>query len=278
MATTFLSEKQRQRLSHLPEKIDEGELIQYFTLSPSDLSIIPNTSAPHTKLGFVISLCCLRFIGFVPESLGNTPESVIRFIDKQFGFHSSCVLLEQYGARAQTKSDHLTAIAKHFGFVRIRENYRQQLTAWLLKRALEHDRPTLLLKTATEKLKRDKVIRPTLVHLERLVGSVRDQARRKIYEMLSDILTDQTKFFLDNLLVVHTETINTKFTWLKQRATSHSPESILTTLAKIKFLHNADVNHWDLSILNANRLKILSRLGKCSTNQALQRSVPEKEL
>ena len=60
------------------------------------------------------------------------------------------------------------------------------------------------------------------------------------------------------------------------RYLSSSPEAICTTLEKIVYLESAGVNKYDLTRLSTNRLKLLSRLGQTSTNQALQRSVPEK--
>ena len=93
---------------------------------------------------------------------------------------------------------------------------------------------------------------------------------------MNHILTNERKTFLDCLLLVDEVKGKTLLTWLRQRAVSHSPDEICLTLEKIAFLEGSNVPEWDLSGLNANRLKFLNRLGKTSTNQALQRSVPEK--
>jgi hypothetical protein len=49
-----------------------------------------------------------------------------------------------------------------------------------------------------------------------------------------------------------------------------------STLTKIVFLHDAGVDPWDLSCLNPNRTKWLVQIGWKSTNQYLQRMVPER--
>jgi len=277
-ATTqgFLTEAQRQYLSQFPEDISQEQLIQHFMLTASDLSIVPTRSPAYSRFGFTLSLCALRFLGFIPEQCNRTPDTIISFLLKQLDIAKLPNNLDQYGTRSQTKSDHALIIEKYLGFRRFNKHDQTQLAQWLLPQAMEHDRPTLLLKLLLEKLKYDKVIRPTLYALERLVSSVREQARRQTYHLLHHILTNNCQEFLDRLLLVDEVKGKTLLTWLRQRAVSHSPDEICLTLEKIAFLESANVPEWDLSVLNANRLKFLNRLGKTSTNQALQRSVPEK--
>lgn len=112
--------------------------------------------------------------------------------------------------------------------------------------------------------------------LERLVSTAREQARQHTYKCIEHLLSDERKNFLDQLLVIDEEKKKTLLTWLRQRAVSSSPESIRTTLDKLTFLVKAGVPEWDLSMLSSNRLQFLNRLGKCSTNQALQRSSMQK--
>ena len=271
MGAYFLSDKQRQELTHFPEKLEDDELIQYFTLTSSDLKCIPPKMAPHLRLGFGISLCTLRFLGFIPDDLCSIPSKVIEFVSAQLKLKPNNTSLEKYGTRSQTKTGHMRVIENHLGFSRFTQAYRQALEKWLLKRALEHDRPTLLLKFTTDKLQRDRVVRTSLKQLERLVGLIRDRAKHETYKSLSSFLSPECRNFLDSLLITNNTDKNiVPLTWLKQRAVSHSPESILVSLSKLSYLKEAGVDTWDLSHLNANRLKTLHRIGKCSTNQALQ--------
>ena len=272
----FLTEDQRLKFNQFPESIEPDHLIQYFLLSNPDLKIIPVRSPAYSRLGFALSLCALRFLGFIPEELITVPITAMSFLLKQLNLASVPEDFAQYGSRLQTKSDHTLTIENYLGFKRFTEDYQRILTDWLLVLAMEHDGKMLLLKAATEKLQSDKIMRPTLNQLERIVGSSRDQARKKTYQLVSNLLSNERKTLLDNLLLIDQKKGNTIFTWLRQRAVAPSPESILTTLEKVAFLQQAGVTSWDLSMLNANRLKTLNRLGKCSTNQALQRSAPER--
>jgi len=60
--------------------------------------------------------------------------------------------LSAYGRRAQTRTDHFPAVRDHLGCRKAGPGEREQLSRWLLDRALEHDRPLLLWQLACEKL------------------------------------------------------------------------------------------------------------------------------
>ncbi len=274
--TSFLSEEQRQQLNRFPETIEPDDLIKYFLLSDYDLELIPVKSYAYSRLGFALTLCVLRFLGFIPDELELVPAAIMTFLLKQLNLLEIPVDFNQYGTRAQTKSDHVLLIEMHLGFHKFGNKDHEPLNTWLLSQAMEHDRPILLLRAAIDKLKRDKITRPPLAFLERLVGSVRDKARKKTYQLLSGIISNERKASLDNILKIDKIKGKTLLTWLRQRAVSHSPESICQTLEKIAFLESFGVHLWDVSMINLNRLKFLNRLGQSSTNQALQRSMPEK--
>ena len=148
------------------------------------------------------------------------------------------------------------------------------LHTWLVERALEHDKPTLLLQLACEKLYREKMVRPGVTRLERLVATARDQAHDETFRRLIPLLTDERKAFLDGLLTPDPQTGRTLLSWVRQEAVSHVASQIIATLKKIAFLHDTGVHQWDLDSLNPNRAKWLAQIGWKSTNQALQRMPP----
>lgn len=197
----FLSDEQRQSLSRFAEFIDQADVIKYFLLSEYDKTVIPVRSHSYTRLGFALSLCALRFLGFIPEELSLVPENAMLFVLKQINLESIPVDFEQYGIRAQTRTDHALRIEQHLGFKPFNESEQESLKAWLLIQAMEHDRPILLLRMSIDKLKQVRISRPTLVFLERLVSSVREMAKKKTYQLMAGVLSDERKRLLDNLLM-----------------------------------------------------------------------------
>ena len=276
MATQFLNERQRQQLDFCPEHITNDDEVQHFSLTNEDLSIIPLKSPAHSRLGFAVRLCLLRFLGFVPSTLSTVPEPIVARLKHQLNVRDYTELVRYEEIREQTKSDHLNQIIRHLNYRKITSDDLALLEKWLLARAMEHDRPLTLLKQAAEKLKSENIYRPTLINLERIVGRVREQAMQSSFEALHNILTDTNRIWLDQLLVKHEDMDQIPLTWLRHRATTRSPSAILYSLSKLKFLQDAGVPSWDLGVLNANRLKTLSRRGKCATNQSLQRTIDYK--
>jgi hypothetical protein len=81
---------------------------------------------------------------------------------------------------------------------------------------------------------------------------------------------------LDSLLVPDETTGQTPLTWLRLHATTNSPNSILNALKKLRFLEQHNIQSWDLSNLNPNRLKFLAQLAKTFSNHALKKASAEK--
>jgi hypothetical protein len=141
---------------------------------------------------------------------------------------------------------------------------------------MEHDRPTLLFQLLCDQLLSEKIVRPGVTVLERMVSNARFRATRETFRRLEFLLTTANRAFLDSLLVPTEKTAKTPLTWLRRQATTNSPNSILNALDKLTFLEKHDVPNWNLSSLNPNRLKFLAQLAKKSSPQALAKVSEER--
>lgn len=168
MPVNILSAAERSRRSHFPEDISESDLIQYFTLTPEDLAQVNRKRQPDNQLGFSLQLCGLRYMGFCPEDLQQTPKAIVAFVSQQLGIEAD--VLSTYGQRHQTRSQHFQQVQAYLGFRTPKPIDLKRLSKWLVNRALEHDKPSLLFQVAAEKLFRDKLVRPGVTVLERMVG------------------------------------------------------------------------------------------------------------
>src|SRR5262245_29701803 len=141
-----------------------------------------------------------------------------------------------------------------------------------------NSRPTVVRACALldQKLYREKIVRPGVTRLERLVAMARDQAHDETLRRLTPLLTEERKAFLDGLLMPDPQTGRTLRSGLRQEAVSHEASQIIATLHKIAFLHDTGVPQWDLANLNPNRAKWLAQIGWKSTNQHLQRMPPRR--
>ena len=273
MPIGFLTDAERERLDGFPAQVVPGDVETYFTLSRADRRQVPRTTSAANRLGFALQLGTLRFLGFCPDDLSTAPEAVVAFVAKQIDVPPG--ELARYGRRGQTRTEHLRQIRRYLRFRKATASDLVQVEGWLVDRALEHDRPTLLLRLACEHLLELRIERPGITHLERVVASGRRRAQQETYRRLEPILTRDCKARLDDLMTVDAGTGRSKLAWLQQSATTYSPPMILATLEKRACCRRWGVDRWDLSSLTPNRLKFLAQIARRSTTQALQR-MPEQ--
>jgi len=148
--------QERKRLDAFPSEIGESDLIRYFSLSGSDLDLVRRQRGDHNRLGFALQLCALRYMGFSPDDLETVPTAAMTFVAEQL--QVSPAALRDYGARSATRTEHLQQIQLHLGF---RDATREDFSAladWLLTRALEHDKPSLLFQLVCEHLRVEQTV------------------------------------------------------------------------------------------------------------------------
>lgn len=111
----YPSTAQRARLEGFPDRISVEDVRACFALSEADRVLVFAQRGAANRLGLGVSLCAVRFLGFVPQDIASIPEDALRFLAEQVdaGPHE----LLAYGARAQTRSDHLQLVLAHTGGV-----------------------------------------------------------------------------------------------------------------------------------------------------------------
>lgn len=275
MAGQFLTHAERERYEQVPSFISHEDLNQYFYLSDNDIALVKEQRGNEQRIGFACQLCLIRFMGFLTDDWEATvPKIVLERLSEQLQTLPSD--LKNYSTRRNTRADHLQSILKYLHFSRFAPMDAVQLEAWVLERSLEHDKPTLLLDLACERLIQNRILRPAIGTLERMVVSVRGQAYTETYRRLTGILNLELKLRLDNLLIVDEDKNFTRFGWLKEPANSNTPATLNNALAKYQYIIDIGVIEWNLTVLNPNRIKFLSQKARRSTNQEIQRMNPEK--
>src|SRR5262249_28662499 len=161
----------------------------------------------------------------------------------------------------KTRTTHLLQAQAHLGFRTATPLDLYGLQTWLGERALEHDKPTLLLQLACDKLRRDQIVRPGLTRLERLVATARQAAHTETFHRPTPLLPSARPTLLDALLVPDPQTGRTVLNWLRREATAASAPQLVETLTKVNALLDMGIATWDLTALNPNRVKWLAQLG-----------------
>lgn len=148
MATReLLSPAQRQRLTELPDPMDERELARHHTLSEEDLRVIGTRRRPETKLGFAVGLCYLRFPGRPLRAEERPPQNLLEYVAAQIG-EDPAAFDEYVKGRDTTRREHFTEIMRVFGFRSFDAEVRRDLFETLLPVAMGTDRGTALVEAA----------------------------------------------------------------------------------------------------------------------------------
>jgi Domain of unknown function (DUF4158) len=187
-------------------------------------------------------------------------------------------MIFDYSVRPQTRREHRPAVREHAGFRAGALAELDALAGWLTERALEHDRPSLLLGELAAELRRRWIERPAVDRLMRVVASARERAGKQTFKRLAPQLTPGLREALDGLLVPDSAIGGrTRHAWLRSRPTTVSARAMHRELDKRLFLiETINADRFDLSALPPNRRSWLAQTGRQQTNQALARMAPER--
>ncbi len=227
MPGQFLTLAEREQLSSFPPSPTEDDIITFFALDQKEIALVKRRSGDLNRLVFAIQLGALRYLGFVPDDLGKTPSVIVEYLASQLNLNPKG--LETYQQRPNTRTSQFQQIRKILGWRKPTRLDSLLGENWLLDRAMEHDRPSLLFQLLCDQLRVEKIVRPSVTTLERMVINARSVATTETFNRLQFLLTTSTKAFLDSLLVADDTTGRTPITWLRRHATTNSPNSILNS-------------------------------------------------
>jgi hypothetical protein len=80
MPVDFLTDAERERWQSLPDTVPQDDLYVFFLLTDDDKREAQRQREPHNRLGYALQLCILRYLGFVPDDLQETPHEVVTLL------------------------------------------------------------------------------------------------------------------------------------------------------------------------------------------------------
>lgn len=269
----FLSDAEIKRLEGWPDGIERRDLLRYFDLDGEDLGFVRTQRGAPNQLGIALQLGALRWLGFIPEDLQEAPADALDALAGALDVQPRVIF--EYAVRAPTRVEHRLLVRAHAGFRAFSDRDGASLGPRLVQIALEHERPSLLLARICELLRVERIERPSIDRLVRLVGWTRERAHEHTFERLAPQLTSALHQKLDQLLA--TDGGKSRHGWLRSRPTSVSARALRHELEKRTFLiTELGADRFDLSGLPPNRRAWLAQTGRQQTNQALTRMAPER--
>lgn len=274
MPARFLNEAERQSLDEFPATIEAQDVITHFFLSPRDREEIVLQRGEANRLGFALLLCGLRYLGFFPNHPPSAPANAVGYLAEQLKLDATA--LDTYGQRGQTRREHQQWIMHYLGFRWLEEADETLMLEWLSHRALENPRPSVLLQQASERLYKQRIVRPAISTIERWIMGARQAADDYTYLVLAAHLDESHRQSLDRLLTPDTNRGESLLNWLRRAARGYNAEDILDAIAKLDSLSAWDLDAWQVERLPPARLEHLAQVAHHSSAQALASKVADQ--
>lgn len=240
------------------------QLLHQANLTQEDLQIIEQRRRPHNRLGFAYQLAFVRLFNRFPiqSPTFEVDQGLLTFVSIQLDLDVG--LIEAYTSRQPTLSEHQERIRHYCQLVRFEDGGEEPLQAFIFEEACRLEQTNTLLTRAKQFLSDRGILHPADYTLKRLIINQRQAARQHIFDKISDGLTPAFCIELDAMLVAK-EHYLTPFQQLKQPPRQASPTAMLKLVDKLARIQQTGVLSVDLSWLNNNYQRSLTRYARrCS--------------
>jgi len=267
------SAAQRRELGSFPGHAGPEDVERFFDLSPQDLRWALSHRG-DARLGVAVQLGSLRWLGFVPDQLAELPRPALLALSEQLETDPDDLLV--YGVRAQTRSDHFAAVRERAGFRAFDQAQRDTLERWLELRAIEHERPKAIWELCCEHTLAERIVRPPVDALVRMIGTARERAHTTTHDLLSQQMEGDRPRELDRLLELREPDGVTRLEWLRTPADDSTPAAIRGQVEKYLHLDRVRAGGVDLSMLPPGRVWMLAADAKRRAAWELARLPPAR--
>jgi Domain of unknown function (DUF4158) len=164
------------------------------------------------------------------------PDRLLNLVATQLGI--SIVAWDVYAQRDETRREHLLELLPRLGMEQFGIKHYREISAWLESTALQTTQGIVLVQTAVDELRRQLVVLPSLMVLERLCAEVATRAERKIFAILTADLTATQRRGLDQLLELREGSPYSTLAWLRLPPGAPTAKAILAHIERLKEIRN----------------------------------------
>ncbi|MBK1736114.1 Tn3 family transposase, partial [Halorhodospira abdelmalekii] len=254
---SILSAADRDRLFALPDT--EDEFIRHYAFSESDLALIRQRRGDANRLGVAVQLCLLRFPGQGLLPGAAVPTVLLQWIGRQLGLDPTC--WPQYAEREETRREHLLELRAYLGMEPFGLAHYRQIVHATTELALQTDKGVVLASAILGSLRCQHITLPTLEVVERACAEAITRANRRIYEALTEPLSDAHRRRLDDLLKRWDNGKTTRLAWLRQSPAKPNSRHMLEHIERLKAWQALDLPSGIDRLVHQNRLLKIAREG-----------------
>ena len=215
----------------------QDELIERWTLAPSELVLLMNKSGPG-RLGFAALLKFFQAEARFPTTKDNVPVAAVEYLAAQTKAAASA--WTEYDWHGRAIKYHRAEIRTLWGFREATAEDGEDVSMWLMKHVLSQERhPERILEAALGRLRELRIEPPTADRMERLIRSALRSFEDDFSRRLSAQLSAETKERLDALLELPSpESVRVPLHELRADPGPASIETLEEELAKLSLLRD----------------------------------------
>ena len=229
-------------------------------MAEDDLEYIGHRRRRHSRLGFALQLCALRYPGRLLSPGEVIPHEVLRFLAAQLGLEADDLL--PYASREETRHEHLAILRRIYGYKPFSGRGARALKAWLDGQAELARSNEDLARRFVEQCRRSQTILPAISTIERLCADALVGAERRIESRIAARLSASMRTRLDTLLNEVVDDRLTRFVWLRQFDVGSNSAAAVRLLERLEFLQDIELSADVLSEIPPHRVTRLRRQGE----------------
>lgn len=243
---------------------DTEELSQHWSLNYEELQLL-KTKPYNSHLAFCMQLKYYQYYGIFPKSKKEFADIPLQYISEQLGCENrKDKILSYYDWEDRTARRHRQEILDFLGIRKLVENDRREIQDWLCKTIFPNGNTIKdSLEYVLEWLHLNKILRPAVFQIEKIIGTSYSHFENSIFESISNELPDETKDIIDYCLEDKTESMN--FASLKSDPGRVSLDSVLKEIEKLEFINQLELPEQQLSFFNP---KIMNRIRSRALSEA----------
>jgi hypothetical protein len=183
----------------VPPHPSDEELAFDWTLSERDIAfILTNHRGPENLCRIAVQLCVLRKHGRFLANYMQVSPAVLGYLCRQLDLAPLVALSGQ--VRGNTESDYQRDITQYLGWRPFDAEVHTWLREWIVEQVVQHLYIEDLVEQASARLRTHRIVLPGRTVLERTVNAAHADAEHRIFEQLTQHLSEVTKEAIDRLL------------------------------------------------------------------------------
>jgi TnpA family transposase len=211
---------------------DRRELVRHYTLSDADITMIRLCRGDHSRLGYALMLCYLRYPGRPLHANEQPAAALVAFVASQIDVLPDAI--NDYLSSEQNRRRHAVELRDRLRLRPFGTRPAAELTGWLLPHAIENDRLAHLAELVMEECRQRRIIIPRPQRLERFCVEARHRARREVQRRLTEGLTADQRRQLDALPGRRENSNQSWLAWLRQMPEAAKPVAMLGLIERLK--------------------------------------------